>query len=74
MLHTSPDKDGKVEKLLTTPIPKASGKALMSMSELGLIKLHFEEDLDFNDNAITITLGLLVDKVPLQLPCLCLIA
>ncbi|CAL0302859.1 unnamed protein product [Lupinus luteus] len=45
------DKDGKVEKLFTSPPPKASSKALVSMSKLGLKRINPDRDVDSNISA-----------------------
>ncbi|OIW07361.1 hypothetical protein TanjilG_10196 [Lupinus angustifolius] len=45
------DKDGKVEKLFTSPTPKASAKSLVSMSKLGLKRINPDRDVDSNISA-----------------------
>ncbi|XLT83327.1 hypothetical protein HN873_005080, partial [Arachis hypogaea] len=49
------DKDDKVDELLTSPTPKASAKALPSMSELGLKRINPEQSVNFDTNPITLS-------------------
>ncbi|KAE9617923.1 hypothetical protein Lalb_Chr03g0040701 [Lupinus albus] len=45
------DKDGKADKLFTSPTPKASAKAVVSMSKLGLKRINLDCDVDSNISA-----------------------
>ncbi|XP_025658786.1 DNA replication ATP-dependent helicase/nuclease JHS1 [Arachis hypogaea] len=49
------DKDDKVDELLTSPTPKASAKALPSMSKLGLKRINPEQSVDFDTNPTTLS-------------------
>ncbi|XP_061371204.1 DNA replication ATP-dependent helicase/nuclease JHS1 [Gastrolobium bilobum] len=47
--------NGKVEKFLTSPTPKASAKSLVSTSKLGLKRINPGQDADFNVNATIVS-------------------
>ncbi|RYR04969.1 hypothetical protein Ahy_B06g084783 isoform B [Arachis hypogaea] len=53
--NTFRDKDDKVDELLTSPTPKASAKALPSMSKLGLKRINPEQSVDFDTNPTTLS-------------------
>ena len=54
-MQTSLDKDGKVEKLLTSPTPKDSAKALASLNKVGLKRINQDQGVDFNASATTVS-------------------
>ncbi|KAK7256275.1 hypothetical protein RIF29_29716 [Crotalaria pallida] len=48
------DKDGKVEKLFTSPTPQLSAKGLLSMSKLRLKRINPDHDVDSDINVTTV--------------------